>query len=399
MIVLTLISIAALVVVIDVVAKWCDKKESHWKCIIATIVGLLLIGGIVLQAVNTHKTDTELRQFRNASKANQAVLKAITTRTEGKVESLELTQVDARLSVKYVEKVAASTDTEHHYVIRVEPIAPKLCNNIWLEEKVYLVLTNNVYEAWDLPRFDFDLWFGSKTGMFDLSAPESVEIEREALQAKLMQRLHDQYGGDIVVGWLVRFDDGLTGQQRRQSWLFHSGFGAHRNLYPDTFTPLPDVVGGESLVERIHQYVERGPEQYVLFSPGYDTARVCTNLQEHAWVLSKSNTWRLVQAYFPEKTNKVVWLNQAGQGFAPVHTGEPTKSIRRVWYERDGKITRGTVFLARDGSISGTEDYVAIRSLGGSEMLFEGRMVSQAIHLAAVNIVKIVKESQSKVAK
>jgi len=69
MIVLILISIAALVVVIDVVVRWFDKEEPRWKCIVATVVGLLLIGGIVLQSVDAHKAEAELRQFRNVTEA------------------------------------------------------------------------------------------------------------------------------------------------------------------------------------------------------------------------------------------------------------------------------------------------------------------------------------------
>jgi hypothetical protein len=227
--------------------------------------------------------------------------------------------------------------------------------------------------------------------MFDLVRPEHAEIERDPLQGKILARLHERYGGDIVVAWHARFEDGLTGKPRDENWLFHTGFSDGRDLFPDTFTPIDNVVGGTLLRSRIRKYRESGPQQYILFGPGYDAAAICTNIERYCWVPSGGETWRLREFFFPCATNEMVWTDFTGRGYPSFQKENCKTTVRRVWHERDGKVLQGTLILEENGHYSGAEDSFVLRGVGDNHIRMEGRCLMALTNVPAVTVAKLVR--------
>lgn len=131
--------------------------------------------------------------------------------------------------------------------------------DVWLRETAFLVKTEEVYHASMVPCFEYFVWNGSRQRMFDLKPRDRRVLKIEPFQAEVVNRLHEQTGGIIVLLWTVRYKRDTNGKEYVRNWYFTFKEDGVGGLHLELPVALAELPNGLSLQERIERYLHEGP--------------------------------------------------------------------------------------------------------------------------------------------
>lgn len=131
------------------------------------------------------------------------------------------------------------------------------CKNVWVEEKIYVIVGSVVYEGEDVPRFVYLMFEDSRTKMWDLSKDSEQPISLEKLQRTAFRRLVEKYKSKIISKWLISFSSETSNKRYlSEEYFIH-------NLEDRIPQNLHSCVGGESILNKIKDYLALGPPQAI----------------------------------------------------------------------------------------------------------------------------------------
>jgi hypothetical protein len=168
--------------------------------------------------------------------------------------------------------------------------------DVWVKETAFLLKGDEVYHASLVPSFEYFVWNGSTKRMFDMEPGDSKVLKIEPFQAEVVNRLHEQTGGKIILLWTIRFKRNTNGKEFVRNWYFtfrEDGVGGLNLGLPVALDKLPS---GVSLQEKVERYLHQGPTKYLVQMAGQKGYWAVSSL-EQIWVGEgeKQRPWETVK--------------------------------------------------------------------------------------------------------
>lgn len=131
------------------------------------------------------------------------------------------------------------------------------CKSIWAQEKIYLIIGENVYEGEGIPHFNYFVYNGSRTCMWDLERGKKLEVDTAGLQIEAFNRLKNKFKPIIISKWKIDYSKEYSSKRYFYEEYFIFDFNDRK------FIPLKDYVGGTSLENKIKDYLSFGKKSCI----------------------------------------------------------------------------------------------------------------------------------------
>lgn len=133
------------------------------------------------------------------------------------------------------------------------------CKSIWAQEKIYLIIGENVYEGEGIPHFNYFVYNGSRTCMWDLERGEKLEVDTAGLQIEAFNRLKDKFKSTITIisKWKIDYSKEYSSKRYFYEEYFVFDFNDRK------FIPIKDYVGGISFENKIKDYLSFGKKSCI----------------------------------------------------------------------------------------------------------------------------------------
>lgn len=131
------------------------------------------------------------------------------------------------------------------------------CKSIWVQEKIYIIIGENVYEGEGVPHFNYFVYNGSRTHMWDLQKGKEKEIDIVGLQIEAFNRLKDKFNPIIISKWKITYSKEYS--SKRYSCEEYFAFDFNDRI----FKKLKDYVGGVSCENKIREYLFSGKKSCI----------------------------------------------------------------------------------------------------------------------------------------
>ncbi len=241
---------------------------------------------------------------------------------------------------QYIEKLSPELDCYYEYQalkdtceFYVKNVGLVDCKNTWLEEKIFVIIGDEVYEGDDVPHFNYFVFKDSRTSMFDL--PKNLEhlIELEILQRKAFTRLHDKFQSKIISRWLISFSSRVSSKRYQlEKYYIHT-------LEDRIPQDLESYVGGISILNKIRSYLTSGDKQSIRI---FD---LTMDFELNTPTSYMINTDYSIVTLFPWTTLSIEDMNNARFFTSTPETqlsGDMKGSVKYIWVYKDGKWQKAT---------------------------------------------------------
>ncbi|OOP56282.1 MAG: hypothetical protein AYP45_09450 [Candidatus Brocadia carolinensis] len=131
------------------------------------------------------------------------------------------------------------------------------CKSIWAQEEIYLIIGEQVYEGEGVPHFNYFVYNGSRTHMWDLEKEKEREIDIVGLQIEAFNILKDNFNPTIISKWKITFLKENSSKRYYYEKYFVFDF------YDRIFKDLKDYVGGVSCENKIRDYLSSGKKSCI----------------------------------------------------------------------------------------------------------------------------------------
>ena len=241
---------------------------------------------------------------------------------------------------QYLEQQLPDIDCHYEYIalnytleFYVKNVGLVDCKNIWVEEKVFAIVDDEVYEGEDVPHFNYLVFEGSRTKMWDLARGRNRPIELEKLQRKAFSRLVAKFQCKIISRWLISFSNKASTKRYQFEKFFIHG---SEDKMPQE---LQSYVGGISILNKIKDYLASGPRKSIgIFDLTEDFE---LNTPTH-YLINKDYS---ITPLFPWTILSIEDMNNAVYFiiiFEPQLSDDAKGSIRHVWKCNNEKWTKRT---------------------------------------------------------
>lgn len=131
------------------------------------------------------------------------------------------------------------------------------CENIWVEERLFVIVDGEVYEGDDVPHFNYLVFDDSRTRMWDIPKDSEQLIELQELQHRAITRLREKFKAEIISKWEMSF----SSESSSKKYYFEKYFiHAVDDRMPQE---LESYIGGVSILNSIKDYLALGNKQSI----------------------------------------------------------------------------------------------------------------------------------------
>ncbi|MCP4373864.1 MAG: hypothetical protein GY797_38045 [Deltaproteobacteria bacterium] len=159
-------------------------------------------------------------------------------------------QTPPDIDIRY--KFLANTN-EHRFVIENTGLID--CIDVWANENIYLIINDEVYDGNDIPHYNFFVYDGSRTRMWDIKKGSNQEVLIDKLQFRAISDLKKKYNPIFITKWDLDYSSNSSSKRYHTKKFFIYD----NNDY--TFKIPKEYVGGLSLIEKVEDYVKSGKKQ------------------------------------------------------------------------------------------------------------------------------------------
>lgn len=237
---------------------------------------------------------------------------------------------------QYLEQQVPEIDCYYKYLaiddkceFNIKNVGLVDCKNVWVEEKIYVIVDSDVYEGEDVPRFVYLMFKDSRTKMWDLPKKDPEKpIKLRKLQRTAFRRLVEKYEPKIISRWIISFSSETSSKRySSEEYFIH-------NLEDRIPQNLHSCVGGESILNKIKDYLALGPPQAIrIFDLTEDFE---LNTPVHYWI---NKDYSIIPLYSTTKlsieeiNNSVYFCQSSG----PQVSDDMRGTITFIWKYKDGK--------------------------------------------------------------
>ena len=257
---------------------------------------------------------------------------------------------------QYIEKQSPELDCYYEYLalkdtceFYLKNIGLVDCKDIWVEEKIFLIVDDQVYEGDDVPHFNYFVFKDSRTRMFDLSKNVAYPIELENLQSKAFARLFDKFQSKIISRWLISFSSRVSSKRYQfEKYFIHT-------LEDRIPQDLELYVGGMSILNKIRNYLTLGSKQSIRI---FDLTMDFELNTPTSYLINEDYS---IVPLFPWTTLSIEEMNKSRffAGTAETQPSDDMKgSVKYIWVYKDGKWQKWT--KVEGGSRCITEEMVLL---------------------------------------
>jgi len=217
------------------------------------------------------------------------------------------------------------------------------CKNVWVEEKIYVIVESDVYEGEDVPRYIYLMFEDSRTKMWDLIKDSEQPIRLEKLQRTAFRRLVEKFEPKIISRWIISFSSEASGKR----YYFEEYF--IHNLEDRIPQKLQVFVSGESILNKIKGYLASGPQQAIrIFDLTEDFE---LNTPVNYWINKDYSIIPLFSSTILsiEKINNSVYFSGSAE---PQASDDMMGTITFVWKYKDGKWSKWGSIGAKSRAVS-----------------------------------------------
>ena len=129
--------------------------------------------------------------------------------------------------------------------------------NVWVQEDIYVVVGEKVYEGRDVPHLTYFMWEGSHEKMWDITKDDEVEIDLADFQLKAFSKLKEKWNATILNRWIVSFSSPFSSKRYRYEKYFIFDF-AHGN-----FKEVSEIIGGVKLLNKVKTFIATGDKSNI----------------------------------------------------------------------------------------------------------------------------------------
>lgn len=133
--------------------------------------------------------------------------------------------------------------------LRILNVGNAPCNKIWIEEKIYVIIDDKVYEGVDVPHYQYICFEGSRHNMGNLNDGEFKDIKLVDNQIISFFKLKEKFDANIITKWDITFS-GKKDKRYTQSEFFLFNFGDR------LFQNLKILTGGQKLLNLLHDQTD-----------------------------------------------------------------------------------------------------------------------------------------------
>lgn len=167
---------------------------------------------------------------------------------------------------QYKERLSPNIDCRYKYYdfpfkstykFIVDNIGLIKCKDIWAKEEIYLIIDGEVYRGDGVPHFNYFVYNGSRTHMWDLKKGEKKEIDADELQIKAFYKLKEKFDPIIISRWEIICSTEYSSERYRSDKYFIFDFD------DKTFKGSKDFVGRMLYEDKIKEYLSLGSKMNV----------------------------------------------------------------------------------------------------------------------------------------
>jgi len=241
---------------------------------------------------------------------------------------------------QYIEKQSPELDCYYEYLalkdtceFYLKNIGLVNCKDIWVEEKIFVIVDDKVYEGDDVPHFNYFVFKDSRTRMFDLPKNLAYPIELEKLQRKAFARLFDKFQSKIISRWLISFSSSVSSKRYQfEKYFTHT-------LEDRIPQDLELYVGGMSILNKIRNYLTSGAKQSIRI---FDLTMDFELNTPTSYLINEDYS---IVPLFPWTTLSIEEMNKS-RFFTATGETQPSDdmkgSVKYIWVYKDGKWQKWT---------------------------------------------------------
>jgi len=218
-----------------------------------------------------HSESPNPQDRRSRTRWRKVVIVAIPLVMSGVGNIYQYLAYEANLT-QYQEQQVPELDCRYEYHSIKDTLGFTITNvglvdarGVWATESIFVVVNDQVYEGSDVPHFNWLVFDGSHTRMWDISKNHEQDVTLPALQAKAFEDLMQRFKTQLISRWEISCSAPVTGKRHTVEEYF---------LYsPSERMPkrLTDTVGGQTIRNRIANYLASGPKHEIrIFGPTED---------------------------------------------------------------------------------------------------------------------------------
>jgi hypothetical protein len=227
--------------------------------------------------------------------------------------------------------------SRHKLVIKNVSLADS--KDVWANEEIFVVVNNEIFEGQDIPHYNYVVYDGSRTRMWDLKRGEQVELDQVEYQGLALQRLKEKLYPTIISRWSLSYSSVSTSKRYRveKYFLYDLQDGLFKEIGVDT--------GHESVLNRVRDYLSVGKTRSIsIFDLTGDFEIDAPNsyLIDASYSIRPLYLWSKVTI---REFNESRLFNLGGYEIQP--SDDVEGSIRYFWEYKDGKWEKGVFFTGK----------------------------------------------------
>ncbi len=126
------------------------------------------------------------------------------------------------------------------------------CEKVWLEEKIYVLIGDLIYEGVDIPHFNYIIYNDSRDKLFELDKADNNKIKLDSLGSLAIHHIIERFEAKVVSCWKLSYKSDFSEKQFSvEKYFIHNNLNA---LPSDLFS----MTGGLGLKEKIERYRSHG---------------------------------------------------------------------------------------------------------------------------------------------
>ena len=165
---------------------------------------------------------------------------------------------------QFQQQLIPEIEAEYHYIsdsdkhkLIIRNIGLVDCNNVWVDEKIYLIIEDRVFDGEDVPHYHYLINEGSRTRMWDIQKSQQIEVQIVDFQIAAFERLIEKFNPIIVSQWTISYSGKNSNKRFKYDKFFL--FDAKERLFKN----IESVVSGLSYLNNIKDYISIGPQKTV----------------------------------------------------------------------------------------------------------------------------------------
>jgi hypothetical protein len=227
--------------------------------------------------------------------------------------------------------------SRHELVIKNVSLADS--KDVWANEEIFVVVNNEVFEGQDIPHYNYVVYNGSRTRMWDLKRGEQIELSQVEHQALALVKLTEKLYPMIISRWSLSYSSVSTSKRYRveKYFLYDPQEGLFKEIGVDT--------GHESVLNRVRDYLSVGKSRSINI---FDLTGDFEIDAPKSYLIDSSYS---VRPLYPWSKVTIREFNESrlfSPGEYEIQPSDDVQgSICYFWEYKDGKWDKGVIFTGK----------------------------------------------------